>query len=337
MAKKFFNQKVKKKNNFSSATIVIGGIVGVLIVISIAVLISIKGSGSHKDAVIEIGDSVAVEINSDYPDKTLFFKELENVKESDIKVDYDKVKLDEIGSYGATIKVYGKSYEGIVNVVDTESPTLTVKDVTIGKGETYSPDDFVEKCNDNSKKKCNIEYYSMGITEDADNIDYSSYTKEGSYTIQIVASDESGNYTSPQTATLTIGKKSNTTTKPTNCKYGTSDYDSSKYNLAVDITNGSCAVDLNLYQNENTLKPVKTLISTEEAKLKKEFSKIKLNTKDIYLQNEYAAILNTTGNGIVGYSLYIEVSIMVNNKKEVIESYYVNKDGSRKYIVNKYL
>ncbi len=336
MARKFFNQKVKKKNNFSTSTIVIGGIVGILILIAIALLMSINKKDSHKDAVIELGESVAVEVNTSLPDKTLFFKELQNVKESDIKADFSKVNLDEVGSYGVNIKIYGKNYEGILIVVDTESPTLQLKDLTIAKGETYKPKDFVKKCVDNSKKDCNVEYYSLGVTQDAEKIDYSSFTDEGTYTIQIVASDESGNYTAPVSTTLTIGNKSSNTV-PKNCKYGNSVYDSTKYNLAVDITENGCAVDLNLYQNENTLKPVKNLITTEEEKLKKELSKIKLNTKDIYLTNEYSAILNNTGNGIVGYSLYIEVSITVNNNKEVIESYYLNKDGSRKYVVNKYL
>lgn len=55
----------------------IASIVGVLIVIAIGVLISVKSKNNHKDAVIKIRDSVAVEVNSKLPDKTLFFSELE--------------------------------------------------------------------------------------------------------------------------------------------------------------------------------------------------------------------------------------------------------------------
>ncbi len=341
---KFFNQKVKKSNSIATSTIVIGAIVGVLIVISIGVVISVKGGNSHSDAVIELGDGVAVEVNSKLPDKTLFFAELENVKENDIKANFDKVNIKKVGSYGVTISVYGKKYESKVNVVDTEAPVLTTKDVNIALGETYKSDDFVDSCKDNSKEDCIIKFYGLGLNQDGEKIDYSSYKEEGSYTIQITASDSSGNTTSPMSATLVIGKKSNNTgnagntNKPSSCKYGNTDYDTSKYILAVNVSDNDCALDLNMYQDNNIVAPVNALIASEETKLKKEFSKINLNTKDIYLNSEIGPVLNNTGNGIVGYTLLIQVSIP-NSKgdKEIIEEYYVKADGSRQYSINKYL
>ena len=102
---KFFNQRVKK-SGASTGTIVIASIVGVLIVIAIGVLISVKSKNNHKDAVIKIRDSVAVEVNSKLPDKTLFFSELEGVKEKDIKTNYDKVNLEKVGTYEVKIKIY---------------------------------------------------------------------------------------------------------------------------------------------------------------------------------------------------------------------------------------
>lgn len=332
MARKFFNQKIKKHH--STSTIVIGSIVGLLLVISIGVIISVSGGG-HKDAVIKIRDSVAVEVNSKLPDKTLFFAELENVLEKDIKVSFDNVDLKKIGKYDIDLKVYKKKYQTVLEVVDTESPDFVVKDYSIPVGGTYKASDFVEYCEDNSGEECQIEFYDLGLSQEGEKVDYSNYTKEGSYKLQIVAKDSSGNSTSPTAVNLIIGSASS---NPTSCNYGNSEYDSNQYNLAVNVSEDGCALDLNLYQNENIVAPVKALIDSETKKLEKEFSKLNLNTKDIYLNSNIGPVLNNTGTGIVGYTLRMEVSI-INSKgeKEVIEDYYVNINGGRDYIVNKYL
>ncbi len=332
---KFFNQKVKNSGN-SVTTIVIGSIVGVLIVIAIGVLISVNSKNSHKDAVIKMRDSVAVEVNSSYPDKTLFFSELENVKESDISVNYDKANLKEIGTYDVVLTIYKKSYQSKLQVVDTESPTLSLKDLTIEVGSSYKASDFVKKCEDNSKKECNVSFYDLSLSQTGEKIDYSKYTEEGTYTVQIIASDESGNSTSPQSAKLIIGKDVGPVN--TSCKYGNSSYDTNAYKLAVNVTENGCALDLNVYQDADVVDPVNVIIKSEQSKLNKEFSKINLNTENVYVNSEIGPVLNTDGKGIVGYTLRIVVSIVnANNEKEIIEDYYVNINGGREYIVNKYL
>ena len=48
-------------------------------------------------------------------------------------------------------------------------------------------------------------------------------------------------------------------------------------------------------------------------------------------------VLNTTGKGVVGYTLKFTVSIEKNNSEEVIEEYYININGGREFITNKYL
>lgn len=335
MARKFFNQKVKKKNT-TTPTIVIGAIVGVLIIIAIGVLISTLGKKPNKDAKIELRTDAAVEINSKLPDKTLFFAELENVLESDIKPNYEKVDLTKIGTYDVSIKIYNKTYDTKLTVVDTKSPDLKVKEVKIKPGESYKAEDFVKSCEDNSNQKCKIDFYTLSVNENGEKIDYSKYTEEGTYEIQIIASDESANQTTPKKAKLIIGNSSNI--EPQNCKYGNSEYDKSKYTLAINLTQNGCALDLNVYQNEDKVEPVKALINAEQEKLKKEFSKINLNTKDIYLNSDIGAVLNNSGTGLVGYTLKIDVSIQnTNSEKEIIESYYINTNGERQYLINKYL
>ena len=174
------------------------------------------------------------------------------------------------------------------------------------------------------------------MSQTGEKIDYSKYTEEGTYTVQIIASDESGNSTSPQSAKLIIGKDVGPVN--TSCKYGNSSYDTNAYKLAVNVTENGCALDLNVYQDADVVDPVNVIIKSEQSKLNKEFSKINLNTENVYVNSEIGPVLNTDGKGIVGYTLRIVVSIVnANNEKEIIEDYYVNINGGREYIVNKYL
>ena len=194
----------------------------------------------------------------------------------------------------------------------------------------------MESCTDNSKEKCKVSFYNLSLSQTGQKIDYSKYTEDGTYVVQIVASDASGNSTSPQSVKLIIGSgesKNNTV-----CEYGNDVYDSSTYLLAVNVTENGCALDLNVYDNETTVAPVNRIIENETAKLKKEFTKVNLGTQNIYLNSNIEPVLNTAGTGIVGYTLYMEVSIIdSNNQKEIIESYNVDINGQRVYKINKYL
>ena len=108
--------------------------------------------------------------------------------------------------------------------------------------------------------------------------------------------------------------------------------------LAVNVTENGCGLDLNVYQDEAKLKLVNSIVENEKAKLKKEFSTIKLNTTDIYLNSDIGPVLNMSGTGLVGYTLKITVSINKGTaNEEVIEEYFVNLKGERQYTINKYL
>lgn len=334
---KFFNQKVKKgrsKTKSNNNKVLLISIIAVVAVIIIGVLICVFFRDSHDDAIVKIRDIIAIEVNNENVDKNLFFEQLENVKEKDIKITYKNVDFSEIGTYDVVIKIYGKKYNSKIQIVDTEVPELVIKDVKINVGESYKANDFVKSCLDNSNKECIIDFYDLSLDQNGEKIDYRNYTKEGSYEILIVASDASGNKTSPMKATLTIGKTSEV--KPITCKYGNAEYDTTNI-LAVNVTKEGCALDLNLYNDENVLAPVNELIKSENEKIKKELSKINLGVKNIHVNSETATVLNTTGKGVVGYTLKFTVSIEKNNNEEVIEEYYININGGREFITNKYL
>ena len=321
---KFFNQKVKKGKKSKTSSIsktVIFAVIGVIIVIFAGVLLTVYAKNNHKDVSVKLREKIAVEINNKDVNQDLFFEKLENVKEKDIKINYDKVVFDKVGTYDVTITIYNKKYYSKIEIVDTESPVLETKSHKINVGESYKASDFVESCKDNSGKDCIIEFYDGALNQNGEKVDYRNFTKEGHYDLEIVASDEAGNKTSPQKATLIIGK--NDTYKPITCNYGNGEYDETNI-LAVN-------------DNEEVLAPVNKIKDSEKEKLKKEFSKINLGVKNIYINTDITTVLNTAGKGVVGYTLKVTVSIKNNNKEEVIEEYYVNLNGGREYIINKYL
>lgn len=349
MAKKFFTQKVHNRRKTITQIIII-----IICVIGIAgcfVAAHYFNNRLPKGAVAKIRDSVAIEVHGDLPEKTTFFSELENINEKDITVDYTGVNPDKVGDYNIQIKIYKKKYQVILKVVDTFSPELTVKNFSILETETYSAEDFVENCTDNSDQKCIVEFYDLATDQDGNKIDYSAYKAVGSYKVQIIAKDDSGNQTAPTEATLIINKdpngngNSNTQNPNTDtpqqpstnqtCKYGNADYDTDKYILANIVAENNCAVDLNLYQDEALMKGVNEIMENETKKIMNEFKKLSVNN-DVTVNRKKQPVLNTTGKGVVGYSLEIEIYENINDKYELVESYFLKLDGSRVFNVNKY-
>lgn len=337
MARKFFNQKVKGSSNKSRIAYIIVGVCILVIFIAVILVVVFSNSSGNDDAVIKIRDVVTVEINSEVPDKTLFFAELQGVSEDDIDVSFADADLTKVGEYSIEIKVYGEKYNSKLAVVDTEAPNMNAKNYRIPVGGTYKATDFVDSCTDNSGEECIIEFYELGMNQSGEKIDYGSYKGEGTYSIQIVAKDASGNTTSPITVSLTIGEGGNITT-PTTCNFGGSDYDSTKYILGVNVSQNGCALDLNLYQNEATTKPAYDLAEQDTEKLQKEISKLNINQNlKKHLNRLITPVLNNAGTGIVGYTIHQELSITYEDgTTEVVASYYINTDGTRTYSINTY-
>ena len=98
MARKFFNQKVKGSSNRSMVAWVVVGVCVVLILLCVILVFVFSNNNTMPaDARVEIRDVVTVEINSELPDKTLFFAELENVSEDNIEVAFGNADLTTVG------------------------------------------------------------------------------------------------------------------------------------------------------------------------------------------------------------------------------------------------
>ena len=104
--------------------------------------------------------------------------------------------------------------------------------------------------------------------------------------------------------------------------------------MSVDITKDKCALDLNLYYDDDTMKPANNMIVKEQSKIIKYIETVKLDVKNIRFSNSVTPILNNSGKGIVGYE--IEISLSNDDNKEVFAVYKLKADGTRIYSVNKY-
>ena len=340
---KFFNEKVKRRNNGLGRLIIIS--IGIIFIIILFILIA-RRNKKQTTAVPKLQDQVEVEVNGNWPSKFSYFSEYEGLTENDVTIDQSAADINKVGAYTITVNVKGYNPGHVtLNVVDHQMPTLTLKDVTINEGEKYTVDSFVNKCEDNSHEKCILEY---DLSQD-----YANYSEPGNYIIYIRAKDSSGNVTEYKEANLKINSATGTPNDDTpttaDCQYGDLTMNEDKYPVAVIVGNEktNCAINRDLWDNTSIQEPVNKFYQKDYSKLKTEMKSI-LESKypngaKIVAEPHYINILNTSLKGIVGYAIYVKIYVADANTTESVDkdenlvlAYYLNKDGSRKYEVNKY-
>ena len=336
MAKKFFYNRVYNTKRTIINTIIIG--VCIIGIILCFIITSNFEGVSHKtpESSLSIKKDITIELNEEIT-KEMFFSKIENVNLDDIKIIYPETFNASVpGKYEVTLVIDEKDYKTNIIVVDTTKPTLALKNITITKGKKYTANDFVTSCTDNSNKTCNISFYTEGIDEDGNAIDYSKFSEVGTYSIKVSAKDESGNQTIKETQ-LIINKSSQENNKPvtTTCKYGNNVYDKTNYLVAVDISSNNCAVSLDLYNDASMTNEINKLMETESTRIKKDINKLNLSGK-LTLNRKITAVINTVGDGIVGYELRLTVILTNNNKSDTIVDYKVDSDGKRVFLTNTY-
>ncbi len=345
---RFFNGKVKNDKNTLIRYGVIAG--GVLLIIIIIILIAVNAKGSK--GTLTLNPVTEVEVNTELPDKTKFFKEIVDFDENDIEIDYNDADISVVGSYTVTLSAKGRGSEDVeLKVVDTTAPELTLQTYTINYGEPYYVEDFVNSCTDNYDEECMVEFFSESTDQYGNNIDYSSFTEVGTYTIMIIATDENGNVSEPQSTSLIIQSEGEEKpVNPVSCDFG--DLEVSEdvtYPVAVVVGDkkNKCAVDRDLWDDEDIQKPVNDFYQDDYERLKAQLLPI---LEEEYPDGarptvfpHYVAVLNKDLTGLVGYAIYIKVYVVdydYEGKVDITDnlklSYYLNSDGSRDYDVNVY-
>lgn len=341
---KYFNTRVyNSKRTIINVVIVAVCVIG--IIICFVLTRNFQGESQNEpESNLSIKNEVTAEINDELS-KEMFFSRIENVKLDDIKVVYpDDFDIGKIGTYEITIVVDNEKYSSTLNVVDTTRPELALKEVSIGPNSSYSPRDFVNFCNDNSNENCEINFYS-GIDEEGKSVDYSKYKDVGTYAIKIEAKDGAGNQSVGETR-LIIKEGATTNTEPetqnpetpTYCKYGNGEYDTEHYTVAISVTSNNCAVSLDLYKSDAMTQEINKLVETESIRIQKDIDALNLSgIKSKSLNRLRTAVVNTTGDGIVGYELRITASVITdNNETKIVADYKLDSNGKRIFISNPY-
>ena len=343
MAKKFFYNRVYNTKKMIINGIIIGiSVIG--IIVCFIVTSNFQGSGKKEpEGQLSIKKETTVEINEEIA-KDVFFSKIENVNLDKIQINYPEgFENTKTGRYDIEIVVDGKKYNSTLVIVDTKKPELALKEITIKENASYTAQNFVDSCTDNSGEECKIAFYTEGVDEEGKAVAYDAYKKAGTYSIKIVASDTAGNQNVQETK-LTIDKTATETPtvtppsqeeKPVNCKYGNGEYDDSTYLLVVSITSNNCAVSLDLYKDATMTSDINKLMESETTRIKRDVEKTNpIGT--IAINRKVNAIVNKTGNGIVGYELRIIVTVTKNGESETIADFKINKDGKRVYTINVY-
>lgn len=288
----------------------------------------------------QINNDVKVSIFEELPTAEKFITNMDDYADKKITISYEEAKLvdnhyEEVGEYKVTINIENQNFDSKITVEDKVAPTLTTKNVVISEGATYKIADFIEKCEDNSKKDCSFDYKDAG---------FGSYTAPGKYEITIIAKDVNGNVTE-KTSTLTINKKvmpaptpaptPTPTPVPTEkCKYGTDEYDSSKYTLSYKVSKDGCAINKDLAYSKEYNEKANEMAKTENQKLVADLSKKDLNMK-IELESFITEVRNSSGKGFVGYTIVFKLYNSSSQNHELLVEYALKADGSRSFKSNK--
>ena len=294
----------------------------------------------------KIVDTIKIKINEQVPTIDKFVKNYDKVKTETDSITYDTSNFvnnayTAVGEYKVIITINGINYSSRLIVKDTEAPEYSLKDVTITEGQSYSLNDFVVSCIDNSGKECALDYANM---------DYGRYTNPGTYEIKIVAKDLSGNKADVKSAKLIINAKQNT--KPNNgggnnkpstqtCDYGSAEPANNQI-LAYSVAKNGCAIDPEYAKTGTYITVPNKAARNDLEQLKKDIENKNI-TATIKFELNVEPVFNKAGTGLVGYKAYIighkclkeSCDIAKSGDTELIIKYYLNQNGKRQFEVNK--
>ena len=132
--------------------------------------------------------NVQLEIGSSIPANLEDYAVFNGVSSANCSLDTSEIKSTDTlnAKYIFKITCGEKVYNGNVEIVDTEKPSVEVKEVSVGLNALVKVDDFINLCTD--KTKCSHEFKDSEAVKN-------HLTRTGSYKVMIVTKDEAGNVT----------------------------------------------------------------------------------------------------------------------------------------------
>lgn len=222
-------QSAKKENFFTKNKILISGITaGILTVLLLFIVFtphlsrmatpdieSSKNIIDTYDAEGQLISLLKLESGSKIPTYQMFFNNSKGLPHTyEIKyylgeqeLTLDEVSIEEnndrylVGTNNYTIKLIkdNEILTSKLEVIDTQKPSVILKNINVNYGEEYNPKDFVNQYDDNSRE------YAFTVTLKDDN--QKKFTESGNHTVNIQVCDTSNNCLE-QRGTVIVGDKS---------------------------------------------------------------------------------------------------------------------------------
>ena len=222
-----------------------------------------------KNVTLELGDKLSLDIK-DYATSN-------NI--SEYTIDLSNVSVDDngnanvTGEYSYRIKGNNETYKGKIYVKDTTSPDVTLRELTVGVGEEFSPNEYIKSCTDLSMP-CTASYKNPKNENLKD--------KEGTYEVEIKVVDKEGNSTIKKTKLIVSSKTTLIKIKESNLKLNHLSSNESNWNNTYTLKLDSAVEENSLKFNE-----LFDELSTKEYNLDKDLDK-----KEIILAyNEYDYVI----------------------------------------------
>ena len=227
--------------------------------------------------------NVTVELGTKLPkDKETY---IETNNKDAYSLDLSTISTDEngnvnmTGEYSFKVRGNGETKKGKVYVKDTTKPVIELEDLTVGVNESFSPNDYLTKCEDLSLP-CTAKFQNAK--------DLEINTKEGTYSIKLIVSDAAGNEVTKDVKLIVSGESTLAKKKASDLTFSylvDNDEEWNKsYTLKLDKAIAEDSVDYNDYIND---------LSTREYSFTKKVSEKKILTA----YNKY--------NYVIGFSIKI--------------------------------
>ena len=172
----------KKKSNPVGKVLFVLLILALMAGVAYGVYYYLSLANSKKSISVTLKE-LTLNMNNSLPTVTEEYATITGTDSKSCVVDTTKVDITKVGTYEYTLACGENSYNGKINIVDKELPTVILKDVIVKVGTDINVEDFIESC---SKNECAYQFVNREEVN-------SNLTTAGKYTVKIKVTDSANN------------------------------------------------------------------------------------------------------------------------------------------------